>query len=69
MKFFKCDTCGKVVMAVVETAVPTMCCGKPMRELAAGTTDGAKEKHVPVYEVKDGKVSLAPHSLSMIRLD
>ena len=79
MKFFKCDTCGKVVMAVVETAVPTMCCGKPMRELAAGTTDGAKEKHVPVYEVKDGKVyvsvgsvdhpMLPEHYITMIALE
>ena len=79
MKFFKCDTCGKVVMAVFETAAPTVCCGKPMRELKAGTTDGAKEKHVPVYEVKDGKVyvsvgsvehpMLPEHYITMIALE
>ncbi|SDB30236.1 superoxide reductase [Ruminococcaceae bacterium FB2012] len=27
-----------------------------LKELNAGTTDAAKEKHVPVWEVKDGKV-------------
>ena len=56
MKFFKCDTCGKVVMAVVETAVPTMCCGKPMEEIVPGTVDASLEKHVPVFEVKDNVV-------------
>ena len=79
MKFFKCDTCGKVVMMVFEKPCPTMCCGKEMRELKAGTTDGAKEKHVPVYEVKDGKVyvsvgsvdhpMLPEHDLTMIALE
>ena len=33
-----------------------MCCGKPMQEIIPGTTDASVEKHVPVYEVKDGKV-------------
>ena len=30
------------------------CCGNEMKELVANTTDGAKEKHVPVIE-RDGK--------------
>ena len=33
MKFYKCDICGKIVAMVRETAVDTICCGKPMREL------------------------------------
>ncbi len=64
MKFYKCDTCGRIVVAVSETDVPLVCCGKPMRELAAGTTDGAKEKHVPVWEVKDGKVCVTVGSVA-----
>ena len=64
MKFYKCDTCGRIVVAVSETAAPLVCCGKPMRELAAGTTDGAKEKHVPVWEVKDGKVCVTVGSVA-----
>ena len=28
-----------------------MCCGKPMKEIVPGTSDGAVEKHVPVVEV------------------
>ena len=41
---------------VKETGVPVICCGEPMKELKAGTTDGAREKHVPVVEVSEGKV-------------
>ncbi len=55
MKFFKCAHCGQMIAMVKETGVPVICCGEPMKELKAGTTDGAREKHVPVVEVKDGK--------------
>ena len=33
-----------------------MCCGEPMEEIVAGTTEAATEKHIPVYEVKDNIV-------------
>ena len=56
MKFYKCDTCGRIVAVVEDSAAPLVCCGKPMTELVAGAVDGALEKHVPVYEKKDGKV-------------
>ena len=58
MKFYKCDVCGKIVAMVKETAVDTICCGKPMRELIPGTTDGAVEKHVPVYKVDGNTVTV-----------
>ena len=45
------------MVAVVKDAnVPMSCCGQKMKELIAGTTDAAVEKHVPAFEVKDGKV-------------
>ena len=56
MKFYKCPICGKIIAMVEERAVPTICCGRPMEELVANTQDGAYEKHIPVFEVKDGKV-------------
>lgn len=53
MEFYKCAVCGKIV-AMVKPGVPdTVCCGKPMAQLVANTSDGAGEKHVPVVEVKD----------------
>ncbi len=56
MKFYRCSHCGQIVAIVKGTGVPVVCCGEPMQELKAGTTDAAVEKHVPTYEVKDGKV-------------
>ena len=58
MKFYKCEICGKIVAMVKETPVDTMCCGQAMRELVPGTTDGAKEKHVPVYTLEGNTVKV-----------
>ena len=54
MKFYRCKVCGQIVAIVKQTKVPLMCCGKMMEEIIPGTTDASLEKHVPVYEVKDG---------------
>lgn len=53
MKLLKCPICGNIVEMIEDKGVPVMCCGKPMVELNANTTDGALEKHVPVVEIKD----------------
>ncbi len=58
MKFFKCRHCGKIIAIVNERNVPTICCGEPMSEMIPNTSDGAVEKHVPVYEVKDNVVTV-----------
>ena len=58
MKFYKCEICGKIVAMVKETPVDTVCCGQAMRELVPGTTDGASEKHVPVYTLEGNTVKV-----------
>ncbi len=58
MVFYRCPICGQIVAIVKKTGVPLVCCGKPMQEIVSGTTDASVEKHVPVYEVKYGKVSV-----------
>lgn len=58
MKFLKCRHCGKIIAVVNERNVPTICCGEPMSEMIPNTSDGAFEKHVPVYEVKDNVVTV-----------
>lgn len=56
MKLLKCSVCGNIVEMVEDKGMPVMCCGKPMDELHANTSDGALEKHVPVAEVVDGNL-------------
>ena len=62
-KFYICSHCGKVVAAVKETGVPIMCCGQPMQEIVAGTTDASVEKHVPVYNVENNMVNVSIGSI------
>ena len=52
-KFLICKRCGNIVAVVKESGKPIACCGEPMQQLIPGTTDAAREKHVPVVE-KDG---------------
>ncbi len=56
VKFYQCAHCKQIIAKVKDKGVPVICCGEPMQEIIPGTTDAALEKHVPVYEVKDGKV-------------
>ncbi len=56
MKFYRCKKCGQMVAIVEKKGCPIMCCGEPMEEIVAGTTEAATEKHIPVYEVKDNIV-------------
>ncbi len=56
VKFYRCAMCGQIVEMIKKKPCPVMCCGKPMEEIVPGTTDASLEKHVPVWEVKDGKV-------------
>lgn len=67
MKFYRCKHCGQIIAKVKDTNVPIICCGEAMSELIPGTTDGATEKHVPVYEVKGNIVNVqigsVPHPM------
>ena len=70
LKVFKCQKCGAMVEELVPCHCPCkiQCCGEEMQLLTANTADGAKEKHVPVYEkVEDEiyvKVGEVPHPMA-----
>ena len=54
VKFYICETCKNIITKIVDSKVPVVCCGKPMKELVPGAVDGALEKHIPAVTV-DGK--------------
>lgn len=64
---YKCDTCGNIVMVMHAGNGELVCCGKPMKLMQEGTSDGALEKHVPVIEKTPGgykvKVGSVPHPM------
>lgn len=55
MKFYRCEHCGNIVTFLHASGVPVICCGERMKELEAGVTDAAYEKHVPVVSVEGNK--------------
>ena len=55
-KYYICKHCGNIILKAKDSGVPVVCCGEPMTELIAGTSDGAREKHVPVWSVENGIV-------------
>ena len=69
MKFLKCKICGKIVAVVNDRQVPTICCGQPMEEMVPNTSDGAVEKHVPVFEVEGNIVRVKVGSVEHPMLD
>ena len=64
MKFYKCKGCGKIAVLFKVSACPTKCCGEPMEEMVPGTSDGAKEKHVPVIKRGGSSVNVAVGSVA-----
>ena len=58
MRFFICEHCGNTIDMIKDKGVPVMCCGQKMTEIIPGTSDGALEKHVPVFSVDGNKVSV-----------
>jgi superoxide reductase len=55
---YKCEKCGNIVESLWSGEPDISCCGVPMKKLIANTTDGAKEKHVPVVERNGNTVTV-----------
>ena len=57
-KFFLCEHCGSVLEWIEGPDAPAACCGEQMTELVPGTTEGASEKHIPVWQVQGNTVTV-----------
>lgn len=64
MQFFVCEECGNLVGMIHSSGAPMICCGQKMKELVANTSDGAKEKHVPVVTVDGDTVTVEVGSVA-----
>ena len=58
VKFYICETCKNIITKIVDSKVPVVCCGKPMKELVPGAVDGALEKHVPAVTIEGNTVKV-----------
>jgi len=51
-EFFRCEICGNLTYRIEAGPGKMMCCGQEMVLLKANSTDGAREKHVPVVAIE-----------------
>ena len=58
IQFYFCKHCGNIIAMIKDNGVPIKCCGEKMQEIIPGTSEGAKEKHVPVYNVNGETVTV-----------
>ena len=68
-KFYRCRHCGNVIIKLVDSKVPVVCCGEQMQELIPNTVDASNEKHVPVVTRLDSckikiEVGSVPHPMT-----
>lgn len=59
VQFFICNHCGNIIAMIKDQGVPIKCCGENMQEIIAGTSEGAKEKHIPVYQINGQTVTVS----------
>lgn len=58
LRIFKSNHCETIVEVINSCNEVPSCCGEPMRELKANTTDAAQEKHVPEVSVEGNLVKV-----------
>lgn len=59
IRFFVCNHCNSVVAMVSGDEIPEQCCGEFFQEIVPGTSEGAQEKHIPVYEINGETVNVS----------
>ena len=61
---YLCEKCGNVVEVLRAGPGTLTCCRQAMTLQEENTTDAAREKHVPVVEMADGKVKVTVGSVA-----
>jgi superoxide reductase len=64
LEVYKCEICGNIVEVLHSGAAPLVCCNQKMKLMEENTVDAAKEKHVPVIEMGNGKITVRVGSLA-----
>ena len=63
-RFYICMHCKNIIGMIKSSGVPIYCCGEPMAELIANTSDGAVEKHLSVGSVSGNTVKVTIGSVA-----
>lgn len=58
MDFYKCQVCKNIITYLNKDKCDVRCCGQVMVKFEPNTSDGAREKHVPVVEINGNTVKV-----------
>jgi superoxide reductase len=64
LEVYKCSVCGNIVELFICGGGPLSCCGTPMQLQDENSVEASQEKHVPVIEKGDGKVTVKVGSVA-----
>ena len=62
MTFYKCNTCGNIIVYANNAGVPVFCCGEKMQPIQEST--GASEKHIPMLTYNKNEVVVSVSTIS-----
>lgn len=62
-RFYLCKKDGTLLGVIHDGGGELLCCGQPMKELIANTSEGAQEKHLPVVTVEGDQVTVSVGSI------
>lgn len=69
LKFYRCRSCGNIIVKIVDSGVNPVCCGESMQELRPNLVEASQEKHLPVVTDKSKcaikvQVGSVPHPMT-----
>lgn len=58
LKFYRCNECGNLMLALIDSSIIPSCCGDAVEELTANQGGEGGEKHIPTIEVTGNKAEV-----------
>lgn len=58
LEIYRCAVCGNLIVKLHDSGLTPVCCGRDMELIEPGTSDGAVEKHVPVFKMCGSKIEI-----------
>ena len=55
---YRCEICGNIIEVIHEGSNTLMCCGQLMKQVVLEANQERQEKHLPVVEKKDRKLTV-----------
>lgn len=58
LKFYRCNTCGNLLLVMVDPNVKPVCCGNEMEILEPQSGSEGGEKHIPIINIEGDSITV-----------